>query len=368
MQSFCDEIYENDIYSRNGQYQTENNIPNDGDIGVEDVEDMVEDNEDNEDIHETDINKINEKKRKYINRSKESNERRNQRRRVNPFPRVLKRDVRRNYMNMYANVMNSCDKDLLSKYLNQYYSPDCMFTKATCISEDSVPSTIYQATGRNVIRDFLSLCMENSPDLLLELSNTQLRVNNKTNQTLIVSKYKVKGTKIKNTKSDFVSLMKRLIQLRDDLLFRKDHSRLLTPSSSPSLDTLYSSAQTPLTAQPTTSFKSTEIVDLSVDTFFDQRVQELDSNSLSISKQLNSILQSYTSNNSDSTKDIIKDLEQNSLLQHLSMSQSSDETLNYQMKIDLDGVMSMQLDENFLITQLETRLGKMSLEASFIYE
>jgi hypothetical protein len=46
-------------------------------------------------------------------------------RRANPFPRVLKRDIRRDYGAMLINVLNSFDGDLTAKFFTQFCIQDC---------------------------------------------------------------------------------------------------------------------------------------------------------------------------------------------------------------------------------------------------
>lgn len=46
-------------------------------------------------------------------------------RRVKPFPRVLKRDIRRTYANMLINVMNSYDVELIVKFFTQFCLSNC---------------------------------------------------------------------------------------------------------------------------------------------------------------------------------------------------------------------------------------------------
>jgi len=45
--------------------------------------------------------------------------------RANPFPRILKRDIRRDYGRMFANVMNSTDVGFVQAFFCQIAYPDC---------------------------------------------------------------------------------------------------------------------------------------------------------------------------------------------------------------------------------------------------
>lgn len=44
-------------------------------------------------------------------------------RRVRPFPRILKRDIRRLYARMFINVLNSADHGLMYRFFRQFLSP-----------------------------------------------------------------------------------------------------------------------------------------------------------------------------------------------------------------------------------------------------
>lgn len=41
-------------------------------------------------------------------------------------PRIPKSDFRRNYANMWVNVFNSCDRELMLQHLQQFYHPDVL--------------------------------------------------------------------------------------------------------------------------------------------------------------------------------------------------------------------------------------------------
>jgi len=43
------------------------------------------------------------------------------------LPRILKRDIRREYVNMYINVQNSSDGELVNRYIDEFYVPNCQF-------------------------------------------------------------------------------------------------------------------------------------------------------------------------------------------------------------------------------------------------
>jgi hypothetical protein len=43
------------------------------------------------------------------------------------IPKILKTDIRRQHARMFANVYNSCDKALVSKYLEEFFRNDFTF-------------------------------------------------------------------------------------------------------------------------------------------------------------------------------------------------------------------------------------------------
>jgi hypothetical protein len=54
------------------------------------------------------------------------------------LPRIIKSDIRRKYLIMFANVMNSYDFQLISSYFHKFFSKDCQLTK--------VPPKYYNST------------------------------------------------------------------------------------------------------------------------------------------------------------------------------------------------------------------------------
>lgn len=149
---------------------------------------------------------INKPKRKL---SQEERDRRNKRRRANLFPRVLKRDPRRNYAQMFVNVFNLADFNILTSYIDRYYSPLLQMSKRFT---DDTPTHSYQTRGRFLVTNFLNMCYSSMPDVTMKLVKSQIRIDRKTNGSVIIMKVKIVGTMIAcRTKEDYEAMLQKKI-------------------------------------------------------------------------------------------------------------------------------------------------------------
>lgn len=94
----------------------------------------------------------------------------NVRRRVNPLPRILKRDIRRQYASMYINVLNSGDVNYMNKFLHQF----CLFNCGLQV-DNSLQENVHvfqvQVHGHQFLQTYFELSFLRYPDMVFNLSD-----------------------------------------------------------------------------------------------------------------------------------------------------------------------------------------------------
>lgn len=129
-------------------------------------------------------------KKKKSCRSQESIDRWNRIRRVNAFPRVLKRDVRRNYPFICVNAINSGDIEFYSRMFVRYFHPECLWN----ISKDQFGPSNIPIRGPEEHLKLYCVSLEYMPDFNVSLINYRIRVDPNTNESKIFLKLKYSGT------------------------------------------------------------------------------------------------------------------------------------------------------------------------------
>lgn len=147
--------------------------------------------------------------------SLEQRERRNKRRRANLFPRILKRDPRRNYAQMFINVFNLADEHMIQRYLDRYYSPNLQMAKN--FADQKTPSHRYESRGRFLITNFLNICYSSMPDVTLTLLQSQVRIDPRTNTSVIVMKVRLAGTMVAFRSQEDYDHMMQMNQKANDV-------------------------------------------------------------------------------------------------------------------------------------------------------
>ena len=126
----------------------------------------------------------------------EARERRNRRRRVNYFPRLLKSDIRRNYAQMFTNVMNAYDGTLLRHFMMDYCVPTVQLLDfAPENIPYGLPPLVHQIGMKNILKYWAS----NSviiPDFVCQTQSVKLCVDPNTNRSRLVCKTLFQGTKV----------------------------------------------------------------------------------------------------------------------------------------------------------------------------
>lgn len=308
---------------------------------------------------------ITKQKRRKPNRSLESIQRRNQRRRIHPFPRILKRDIRREYINMYANVMNSADCTLMARYVNRFFHPNVIFSKTEFkyFSKDN-KSIIYEARGKQIIYNYFVLRVTNSPDFIIKMHDTQLRVDPKTNCSVITSHFTVHGTKIKSKKSHHEILISRMNSLLtspyDTFQYNSRHFSFEEEKKGEQGDT---NMNVTYLNQTSSSEKNGF-----PQNFFQFSINSMGGKDVRCTTELLHFLRNHYPVYDNCDQTFLKYMANGQISSKYFIPTDDDPLilLKPQFKTNLEGALQMHLDENFMVSHLETRLASMHLEPVFI--
>ncbi len=126
----------------------------------------------------------------------EAREQRNRRRRVNKFPRLLKSDIRRNYAQMFTNVINAYDGALMRRFVTEFCIPNVQLIDfAPENIPYGLPPLAHQIGMKNILKYWASNSMV-IPDFVCQTQSVQLCVDPSTNRSRVVCKTLFKGTKV----------------------------------------------------------------------------------------------------------------------------------------------------------------------------
>lgn len=134
------------------------------------------------------------KKRNYIPQTEEARQKRNLKRRI---PHLPKNDFRRLFTTMYYSVINSGDLILFQSFLNRYFLPQSILAKGMLLPSNnhSFLQEKYQCDGLDNIYEYFSLLIDRIPDYVIEPKESSVRINLKNQSSMIVSPFKLTGTR-----------------------------------------------------------------------------------------------------------------------------------------------------------------------------
>jgi hypothetical protein len=112
------------------------------------------------------------------------------------FPRILKRDIRRDYAIMLTNVLNSADENLMSKFFNRYSMNSCQYVD--CFPDEYLNNRPFVRIAKGIdaivfrlLQDFSSI-----PDFVIRLLNTRIKQSHDVPGSQIVCNVEFSGTKM----------------------------------------------------------------------------------------------------------------------------------------------------------------------------
>lgn len=114
-----------------------------------------------------------------------------------PFQRILKRDIRRTYPQMYLNVINSGDIELALAYFQRFYDQNCQMLRLVQANDQGslTVSDVTQITGLYMIFLHFASLMESIPDLICQWKDAYIRQHANSQCSEVVLELTWKGTK-----------------------------------------------------------------------------------------------------------------------------------------------------------------------------
>ncbi len=135
------------------------------------------------------------------------NQKRRIRKRAAIVPRVLKRDIRKLYSSMFANVFNIMDSELINSFFNTFCqggSSFCFQISHSVRTDDVLQSDCAQSMciDRTEIASLLmSTNCQRFPDMTMQISESMLHQSPHTGESHVTANFCIKGTKIYDTDS-----------------------------------------------------------------------------------------------------------------------------------------------------------------------
>lgn len=160
--------------------------------------------------------KAKRKRNRIYARSEEANIRRNLRRRAHPFPRLPKNDLRRDFTKIFTNVINSGDRNLFDLYVQKFFAKNSTFAKLTSSELSHWKPVVHERLGSQAFTTYFTKLIDDIPDFLISLYNTQVRLDPVNNRSLIVSKIRLTGTKVKAPKLNYLMLLRNMIEEKQE--------------------------------------------------------------------------------------------------------------------------------------------------------
>lgn len=131
-----------------------------------------------------------------------------------PSLRILKRDIRRKYIDMFFLVMNSHDERLFSSFVDEFYLPQCL-AEHTFTMDSSYCLYDLHLQGTELIKQLHRINCRTMPDARFLMSNNKICKRLHENGSRIIGNFQSSGTAIYIPKNAYkeiytTDLMKRL--------------------------------------------------------------------------------------------------------------------------------------------------------------
>ncbi len=121
-----------------------------------------------------------------------------------PEIRILRRDIRRRYAEMFINVANNHDLTLMEKFFEEFCRPDCKVVRVLSPNEQ-FEKTMKLLTLKNIdhtvsdLKDMIhafAFNYEMMPDTIFRLTGCQVRARQGVSGSVVIAKSRVKGTRL----------------------------------------------------------------------------------------------------------------------------------------------------------------------------
>jgi len=115
---------------------------------------------------------------------------------ANRVPRLLRRDARRDYGTMLMNILNSKDDLLISKFVQKFHTPDCVFSASFPDAVQFNERTNVHAAGKMATTNEITYAIQDYPDLIVEMKECQILRQESVKSSRIAIMSGWKGTKL----------------------------------------------------------------------------------------------------------------------------------------------------------------------------
>eukprot|EP00981_Chlorochromonas_danica_P011678 scaffold4209_cov160-Ochromonas_danica.AAC.5 len=202
-------------------------------------------------------------------------------RRVNPLPRILKRDIRRDFPTMMMNVFNSRDAQTVCTFFMNFSVGSCHMNSYLREEGQERPDfgkiPIRRLDGLNQILSVMSGCMGSCPDFAMRLKDAKIKQHLNRAGSQLVLTCRAQGTRVEDYMMELLDenqiLRKIPVRLWDSLLMSGEKlETVLAAGGGLSFDALCSDMRT-------NSTNSYEVDIISVMTYWldnDNRIYRLD--------------------------------------------------------------------------------------------
>eukprot|EP01031_Cornospumella_fuschlensis_P040576 gene40576-49469_t len=127
------------------------------------------------------------------------------RRRINLFPRIIKKDIRRDYAAMFTNVLNTVDPVLMSKFMNTYCVNSVKMIDYAKLPQnvDRFPVLTVDGVPNIMGRAYTRIC-NNIPDFVFRLQSSHIKQHLYEAGSKVVFKARIQGS---NLMKCFISMV-----------------------------------------------------------------------------------------------------------------------------------------------------------------
>jgi len=113
---------------------------------------------------------------------------------VNKLPRILKRDIRRDYPNMYVNVLNSQDPELMNSFFEQFAIPTLSFSRYLPHAHRHNVPVSRSMNGIQTIAEGIHEEIKDFPDFVLQIQSVKIYQKEHMSGCKIIIQSLMKGT------------------------------------------------------------------------------------------------------------------------------------------------------------------------------
>lgn len=120
--------------------------------------------------------------------------------RANPLPKILKRDIRREYARMYANVMNSTDFNTIDSFFKYLCTPECQVMKYESLnpilSHQNETNVLHSIDSLRSFVCHTYLVGASFPDFTLNVQSPKISQREGVNGSKVIFNVSMSGTKV----------------------------------------------------------------------------------------------------------------------------------------------------------------------------